>query len=197
MPRESQSCWKLREDSLKKKLDIRIDFACFAAEERGLFGSRKWVNKHLKEMDRDRTFVLNIDCVGRGDRFFITKGLGSFFKKRSDPVLFRIITDALKNLGLAYEECWGGNSDHAEFINKNFRTCAIERCNVEKANIATLILREILQIPIKNKVVPYMNWIHTEKDTTENIDGQKLEETVSVVCNFIDKLNNSSDAGVS
>jgi hypothetical protein len=178
-----------------KKLDLRIDFACFAAEERGLFGSRKWVNKHIKEIDRDRTFVLNIDCVGRGDRFFVNKGIGSFFKKRSDPVLCSIVTDVLNKLGLPFEECWEGSSDHAEFVERNFRTCAIQRCNVEKASIATLILRKMFRIPIRNKVVTYMDWIHTEKDTIDGIDEKKLEETVNVVCNFIDALNGSIENG--
>ena len=177
-----------------KKLDLRIDFACFAAEERGLFGSRKWVNKHMKELDRDRTFVLNIDCVGRGDRFFVTKGLGRYFKKNSDPVLFSIMTDVLKKLGLPYEEDWAGNSDHAEFIEKNFRTCSIERYNVKKANIAALIFQKISRIPIKSKVAPSMDWIHTEKDTIEGIDEKKLEETMSVVCDFIDTLNSSIES---
>ena len=178
-----------------KKLDLRIDFACFAAEERGLFGSRKWVNKHIKEIDRDRTFVLNIDCVGRGGRFFVTKGLGSLFKKRSDPFLYSTMTSALNKLGLPFEECWGGSSDHAEFIEKNFKTCAIERSNVEKASIATLILRKMFRIPITSKVVPFMDWIHTEKDTVEGIDEKKLEETLRVVCNFVENLNSSIGSG--
>jgi hypothetical protein len=174
-----------------KKLDLRIDFACFAAEERGLFGSRKWVNKHVNEMDRDRTFVLNIDCVGRGNRFFITKGLGSLFKKRSDPALCGIMADVLNKMGLPFEEGWGGSSDHAEFIRKNLKTCAIERCNVEKANIATMVLRRILRIPVKSSLTPYMDWIHTERDIVEGVDEKKLEETVSVVCNFVDTLNSN------
>jgi hypothetical protein len=178
-----------------KKLDLRIDFACFAAEERGLFGSRKWVNKHMKEIDRDRTFVLNIDCVGRGDKFFVNKGLGSFFKKKSDIFLYNTMTSTLNKLGLPFEECWGGSSDHAEFIEKNFKTSAIERCNVEKASIATLVLRKMFRIPITSKVVPFMDWIHTERDTVEGIDEKKLDETLSVVCNFIDILNSSIGSG--
>lgn len=172
-----------------KNLNLRNDFACFAAEERGLFGSRKWVNKHINEIDKDRTFVLNIDCVGRGDRFFITKGLGDVFKKHSDPMLCSIIADAFDELKLPFEECWSGSSDHAEFVEKKFRTCAISRCNVEKANIATIILRKLLRIPIKNKVIPYMDWIHTEKDIVEDIDEQKLEETTHVVVRFVERLD--------
>lgn len=176
-----------------KNLNLRMDFVCFAAEERGLFGSRKWVNKHMNEIDKDRTFVLNIDCVGRGDSFFLTKGLGDFFKKQSDPFLCEIMADTFDDLKLPFEEEWAGNSDHAEFVEKNFRTCAISRCNVKKANIATLILRKMYRIPIKNKLIPYMNWIHTENDTIENIDEQKLEETTNVVVEFVETLNTRID----
>lgn len=176
-----------------KNLNLRIDFACFAAEERGLFGSRKWVNKHMNEIDRERTFVLNIDCVGRGERFFIVKGLGDFFKKRSDSFLCNILTNVFNELKLPFEEDWAGNSDHAEFVEKNFRTSAILRCNVEKASIAVLTLRKMFRVPIKNKVIPYMDWIHTEKDTVENIDEQKLEETTNVVVKFVEMLDKRID----
>jgi hypothetical protein len=176
-----------------KNLNLRMDFACFAAEERGLFGSRKWVNKHMNEMDRERTFVLNIDCVGRGDKFFLTKGLGNFFKKHSDPFLCQIMADTFDELKLPFEENWAGNSDHAEFVEKDFRTCAISRCNMEKANIATLILRKMYRIPLKNNVTPYMDWIHTENDTIENIDEKKLEQTTNVVAKFVETLNKRID----
>jgi hypothetical protein len=45
-------------------------------------------------------------------------------------------------------------------------------------------------------VVPYMDWIHTERDTIEGIDERKLEETVSAVCNFIGTLNSSIGSNI-
>ncbi|MFQ6086634.1 MAG: M28 family metallopeptidase [Candidatus Bathyarchaeia archaeon] len=172
-----------------RKLNLRVDFACFAAEEKGLFGSRKWVNKHLKELDRERTYVLNIDCVGRGEKFFITKGLGTIFKKRSDPTLCNIVADVCSELKFPLEECWAGNSDHAEFVEKKFRTCAISRFNSLRANIAHVILRRMFGIPLKKNVVNFHDWIHTENDTADNIDERKLEESVQLVVRFVEKLN--------
>jgi len=172
-----------------KGSNLRIDFISFAAEERGLFGSRKWVNKHINEIDKERTYVLNLDCVGRGERFFVIKGLGMMFKKHSDPMLFDVLTSVFSELELSYEECWTGSSDHAEFVNKGFRTCAIFRFNVENANVARTILRKLFRIPIKTNNIPYGDWIHTEKDTVENIDEQKLEETTLVVVRFIERLD--------
>jgi hypothetical protein len=172
-----------------KDLDLRIDFISFAAEERGLFGSRKWVNKHINEIDKERTYVLNLDCVGRGERFFAIKGLGMIFKKHSDPMLFETLANVFYELKLPYEECWSSRSDHAEFVNKRFRTSAIFRFDVENANIAQTILRKLFRIPIKTNNIPYGDWIHTEKDTIENIDEQKLEETTLVVVRFIERLD--------
>jgi Zn-dependent M28 family amino/carboxypeptidase len=173
----------------EKGLNLRIDFISFAAEEKGLFGSTKWVNKHVREIDKERTYVLNLDCVGRGEKFFITEGLGMVFKKHSDPMLVDLLASVFSEMQLPYEECWGGNSDHAEFVNKKFRTCAIFRFNAKKANIAQTILRNLFRIPIKTNVIPDGDWIHTENDTVENIDENKLEETTLVTLKFIEKLD--------
>jgi hypothetical protein len=172
-----------------KDLNLRIDFISFAAEEKGLFGSTKWVDKHVKEIDKERTYVLNLDCVGRGERFFIIKGLGMIFKKRSDQMLLDLLASVFSELQLPYEECWSGSSDHVEFVNKRFRTCAIFRFNIKKANIAQTILRNLFRIPVKTNNVPDEDWIHTEKDTVDGIDGRKLEETTLSVVRFIERLN--------
>lgn len=172
-----------------KDLNLRIDFACFAAEEKGLFGSRKWVNKHLKELDKNHTYVLNLDCVGRGEKFFLNRGLGDIFKKHSDPMLCNLISEACSELEMPLEEAWGGGSDHAEFVSKKFRTCAIMRANPENAGIARLILRRIFGIPLRNNIIGVADWIHTEDDTVNNIDEQKLDETVQLVVKFVEKLD--------
>lgn len=172
-----------------KEMNLRVDFACFAAEEKGLFGSRKWVDKHLKELDKEHTYVLNLDCVGRGKIFFLNKGLGDFFKKHSDPMLYGIVSEVCSELHLPFEESWGGGSDHAEFVSKKFRTCAVARANSEKAGIGRLILRAMFRIPLNNNVIPVANWIHSEDDTVEGIDEGKLEQTVQLVVKFVEKLN--------
>ncbi|MDY6833334.1 MAG: M28 family peptidase [Chloroflexota bacterium] len=170
-------------------LNLRVDFACFAAEEKGLFGSRKWVNKHVRELDRTRTYVLNLDCVGRGKTFFINKGLGLIFKKRSDPMLFDMVCNSCVDLGYSYREGWGGASDHAEFVRKKLRCCAIMRCDEVKANVAHKALRRVFGIPIRSQVISFMDWIHTEDDVVEHIDEERLNETTKLVMRFIEKLN--------
>jgi len=171
------------------KPNLRVDFACFAAEEKGLFGSTRWVNKHLNELDREHTYVFNIDCVGRGEKFFVYKGLGTVFKKNSDAMLCDIVADVCSKLNFALEENWGGNSDHAEFVAKGFRTCAISRFDPVKVNAAQTMFRKLFRIPIKKDILPYTDWIHTEDDTVDKISERKLEETVQLVVGFVEALN--------
>ena len=170
-------------------LNLRVDFACFAAEEKGLFGSRKWVNKHVQELDRTRTYILNLDCVGRGKTFFINKGLGAIFKKRSDPMLFNMVCSSCSDLQYPYREGWGGASDHAEFLRKKLRCCAIMRCDEVRASIAHKVLRRVFGIPIRGEVISFMDWIHTKRDVVEQIDEERLDETTQLVMKFIEKLN--------
>lgn len=176
---------RLKDDNL----NLRIDFACFAAEERGLFGSRKWVNKHIKEFDKDRTYVLNLDCVGRGKKFFINKGLGIIRKKKADPMLFNIVCSACSELHYPYQEAWGGSSDHAEFLRKKLKCCAIMRCDEIKANVAHKTLRRIFRIPIRSDVISFMDWIHTETDVSDRMDETRLEETTQLTIRFVEKLD--------
>lgn len=170
-------------------LNLRVDFACFAAEEKGLFGSGKWVNKHIEDLDKEKTYVLNLDCVGRGKKFFVNKGLGAVFKKSADPVLFNIVCSTCSELQYPYEEDWGGASDHSEFLKKKLKCCAVLRCDELKANVGHRILRKVFRIPIKSNVIGFMDWIHTEEDLIDHIDEEKLEETTNLVITVTERLN--------
>lgn len=173
----------------KEDLAVGIDLCLFAAEERGLFGSRKWVSKHAKDMDKKRTYVLNLDCVGRGEQFFINNGQGAIFKKRSDPQIVRLLQEACEELGLQHNLCWGGNTDHYEFVKRRFRCASLLRCDVDEAILPERILDAVFHIPTTRDVSPRLIWIHSEDDTGEHIDKKKLEETADLAELFVRKLS--------
>jgi hypothetical protein len=177
--------------SALKTLNLRIgvDFIFFTGEERGAWGSRNWVNEHINDVNKDTTYFLNIDCVGRGERFFITKGSGKIFKKKSDSMLCDIAENVCDELKYESEESWGTISDDKQLIENNLRTCSIMRCNVKKINIINKILRKFFLIPIKNGPIVDMKWIHTENDIIKYIDEYKLKETVKLVIKIIKKLD--------
>ena len=172
----------------KDKINYRIDFACFAAEERGLFGSRKWVNKHYKEFDRNRTYVLNLDCVGRGKKFLLIKGLGTIFKKHSDEMLYKILKKTCTELKYPFVEDWGSGSDHAEFLEKKIKCVAVLRADTEKANIGHKFLNRLFRIPVPKNEIEVLDWIHTEDDVPEKINTKYLDETVTLTMKFIENL---------
>lgn len=173
----------------KEDLAVGIDLCLFAAEERGLFGSREWVSKHAKELDKKRTYVLNLDCVGRGEQFFIHNGQGTIFKKRSDPQIVRLLGEACAELELQHKLCWGGNTDHYEFVKRRFRCASLARCDVDRAILPERLLRAFFRIPTTRDVSPRLIWIHSEDDTGEHIDKKKLGETADLAELFVRKLS--------
>ncbi len=178
---------RLKEEDID--LPMRIDLCSFASEERGLFGSREWVDRHEEEINKDKTYVLNLDCVGRGDTFFTVKGMGIIPKKHSDPELYELLIESLDKHGVEHEEMWGGPSDHAEFMKRKMRCVALMRGDTRERNIGQKILSRFLRIPIDPDLTCEVSgWHHKENDTVENISSKKLDETVDVVETFIRSL---------
>ena len=179
----------------KQDLALGIDFCLFAAEERGLFGSRDWVTKHAKELDKEKIWVLNLDCVGRGEQFFINNGQGLIFKKRSDPTIVKLLEEACAELGLSYKLGWGAGTDHYEFVKRRFKCASILRCDVARAILPERLLRALYRIPASRDVTPRLIWAHSKDDTPERIEEKKLEETADLVELFVRKLEKKAAQG--
>lgn len=99
----------------EKKLGRDVLFVAFTAEERGLVGSRHYVENPLVPLD-DTVAMINLDMVGRlrSDRLNVYgTGTGSSFDKLLDPLGGRHELDLKKHpSGI-------GPSDHASFCRKN------------------------------------------------------------------------------
>ena len=169
------------------KIDVELIF--FAAEELGGWGSRNWIKRHLKHLDKKRTYFLNLDCVGRGKSIFVTKGFGRIIKQRSDPFLFKTIRDAAFKLGYELKSYWGAFSDDIKLFEKKLRVCSLMRANERKIRWEERIRRKLLLIPIDNSVLPHVDWIHSKNDTPEFVNEKKIEEVVEIVLEFIRQLN--------
>ncbi|MFQ5910000.1 MAG: M28 family metallopeptidase [Thermoplasmata archaeon] len=172
-----------------QEMNLRTDFAFFSAEEAGLFGSRQWVMDHREDIDAERTLVLNLDSVGRGGKFFIVRGLGILPKKYSDDYLCGIVAGAAAELGLDFENAWMASSDHAEFLRRGFRACAVLRADSLRKSYPLRLLEAIYRNPVKAREQPIMSWIHSDDDTFENIDPQKIRESVDLVKRIVARIN--------
>lgn len=170
-------------------MNVRLDVAIFSAEEVGLFGSRQWVNKHEQEIDPARTFILNLDSVGRGEKFFIVRGLGILPKKYSDAFLCGVVEEEAEGLGLECEYAWLASSDHAEFLRKGFRACSVLRADSLKKSRPLRILEAVYRNPLKTKEEPFFTWIHSNDDTFDNLDPRKIRESADLVVKVVRRIN--------
>lgn len=169
--------------------NVRLDIAMFSAEELGLFGSRQWVRQHEREIDPARTFILNLDCVGRGEKFFIVRGLGIFPKKYSDAFLCGVVEEEAADLGLECENAWLASSDHAEFLRKGLRACSVLRADSLKKSRPLRILEAIYRNPLKTKEQPFYTWIHSDDDTFDHLDPQKIRESADLLMKVVRRIN--------
>ena len=88
----------------------RLSFALFGAEEDGLIGSRRHVERLGAERAREYRAMVNLDMVAVGDRFEV----GTTGERSRD--LARRLTDAGSALGLRLGQFDArGSSDHAPF----------------------------------------------------------------------------------
>jgi aminopeptidase YwaD len=88
----------------------RLSFALFGAEEDGLIGSRRHVERLGAERAREYRAMVNLDMVAVGDRFEV----GTAGERSRD--LARRVTDAGTALGLRLGQFDArGSSDHAPF----------------------------------------------------------------------------------
>ena len=130
--------------------------------------------------------MLNLDCVGRGEVFFI-----NIFKKRSDPEIVKLLQEACEELGFPHKLSWGGNTDHYEFVKRRFKCASISRCDVDRAILPERLLRAFYRIPASRDVAPRLIWVHSKDDTPEQIDKEKLEETAALVQKLDEKVAQS------
>lgn len=182
---------KVAEALRKLNLKIGIQFIFFSAEEIGSWGSRNWINRHTKYIDKNKNYFINLDCVGRGKIFFVNGGSGLILRKKADPYLYKIIYNICNKLGYEIREYWGAMSDDVKLLENGLKVCSIMRANKKKLGFIGKIKRKLFFIPIKSNFSPSINWIHTKSDTINNIKEQKLKECVGLVNEIIGTINST------
>lgn len=143
------------------KLYADIKIILFDNEERGLIGSSHFVSKNLEMLRKNKTIVINLDCIGRGSNVF---ALGNSFK---DDKIYKTIEEQLRLKGTNVLRSDIDFSDHKPFLNKKITAISIGRYN----------LKRYLWI----KKFPAIDWIHGSEDTPEKIDIGKIEEIVDTI----------------
>ena len=164
--------------------NLELFFAWWGAEEYGLFGSRQFVRRFHDQLDKDRFYVVNADCVGVGDLLAVHSGQGTLSRRQTDPDTLARVERVADQLGVKTIRTWesiisGGSSDHAEWVNRGYRhAISILRENYRPLSLPARLFAALLRIPDANQLD--ISHIHTPADTIEGIRPEILEETAAL-----------------
>ncbi|GAA0742670.1 M28 family metallopeptidase [Clostridium oceanicum] len=147
---------KLKEKSINSPFKMDIIIAAFNGEERGLKGSKAFVEK-VKPMYKN-LYNINIDCVGGKESGNIT----FYGDSKVSKDLSNALTETFKksNVKLAIGEQRLLGSDNKSFEEAGFANVFIRQENITQ-------------------------FIHRPEDTPDKIDYDKLKDLSKVLCDFI------------
>ncbi|NTU75999.1 MAG: M20/M25/M40 family metallo-hydrolase, partial [Anaerolineaceae bacterium] len=147
--------------------------AWWGAEEKGLFGSRQFVRRFDAQLDKDKLYLINADCVGVGKMLTVHTGQGVLRRKPTDPQTVLRIESIAQRLGIPTIRSWesflsGGSSDHAGWVEHGYRhAVSLLRENASRLSLPARLAAFILRIPDANQLD--LDHIHSAADTLEGI----------------------------
>ncbi len=137
------------------------------------------MRRYHNQLDKDRFYVINADCVGVGNLLAVHSGQGTLARRHTDPSTLDRIDRVAAELGVKTIRTWesiisGGSSDHAEWVNRGYRhAISILRENYRKLSLPARIFAGILRIPDANQLE--LDHIHTSKDNIRGINPEILQ----------------------
>lgn len=158
--------------------------AWWGAEEKGLFGSRQFVRRFDAQLDKDKLYLINADCVGVGKMLTVHTGQGVLRRKPADPQTVALIESIARRLGIPTIRSWesflsGGSSDHAGWVDRGYSNAvSLLRENTSRLSLPARLAAFILRIPDANQLD--LDHIHSAADTLEGINPKTLEETADL-----------------
>ena len=134
----------------------RVWVVLTGAEELGLVGARAFVEKHGKELDPEKTFVINLDILGADHRISALERLG-VPGKMTDRELNWLVKAAAVLRSMKFKlikASIGFSTDAQAFLKKGYRTVSIGS---------------------------FSRFVHTSQDTPDKLITQNLGDYVAVI----------------
>ncbi len=142
---------------------LKMHYVLFTAEELGLIGSQRFVKQ--TDLDRQRTYVINLDMVGSGKHLRYVRGSGLFPPRLTDRGLNALLEEACP--GIRKQYYWIGNSDFHPFLVKGFRAASLDVSGDSRAETV----------------------YHTEHDVLDHIHVSALQATAETVASAVRLLD--------
>lgn len=147
--------------------DIQFIFVATGAEEPHCNGMRAFTKSHIKELDRQNSYFINLECLGGGRLKYVTQEGFIIFQKH-DHTLIQIAEIAARKYSIDLKPTY--TVAHSESIVP-----------------LTLGFKSIGLIALNENNVP-VNY-HQQSDTAENIDYNLLETSENALLKIIDVLD--------
>ncbi len=175
--------------------NLAVFFAWWGAEELGLFGSRQFVRRYHRQLDRDKLYLVNIDCVGVGKYLSVTTGVGTLKRHRSDSRLVGLLERLAAEQDIPTIRTWGsiisgGSSDHATWMERGFgQAISLIRENYRPLSLPARLFAWLLRIPDASQFE--IDHVHTPTDDIDHIKPEVLAETADLAEAYIHTLDHS------
>jgi hypothetical protein len=176
---------------------VEVFFAWWGAEELGLFGSRQFVRRLHRRLNKEKFHILNIDCVGVGEYVTVHVGQGVWRRRATDQDTVARLERLASSLNIKSIRSWespisGGSSDHAEWVERGYRhTTSLIREDYRPLSWPARIYAWIMRIPYANQLE--LGHIHTPADTLDCIKPEVLHGTVDLAEAYIREIDSNTE----
>jgi Zn-dependent M28 family amino/carboxypeptidase len=180
----------------KPPQNIEVFFAWWGAEELGLFGSRQFVRRFHTQLDKDKLYLVNVDCVGVGELLTVHTGQGVVRRKATDPATVERVERIAARRGVKTIRAWesiisGGSSDHAGWVDRGYKhAISLLRENYRPLSLPAWLFAALLRIPDANQLE--IKHIHSPDDVITGINPQILEETTDIAEAYVREIDQES-----
>ena len=144
-----------------------VTFLAAGAEEYGMCGALRYIQKHADEYDRENTYVINLDGLGVGNGINVVTRYG-IPPVRTTSALAALIQTSGESLGIQVAERYlpiGVGLDSIPIADRGFET-------------VTLTAGDVRSVALK---------IHSKQDRTELLNEESLQQVGELIVEVIER----------
>ena len=146
----------------------RITFLATGAEEDGMCGALRYIQKHANAYDRNHTYVINLDGLGTGNAVNVVTRYG-IPPVQTTRVLAEMFRTSGESLGIKVSECYlpiGIGLDSIPIASRGFE-------------VVTLTAGDVNRIALK---------IHSKQDRSDLLDVESLQQVGVLLVDVIKRI---------
>ena len=164
-----------------KELDNKLELVFFDLEERGLIGSRQYVDRHPKD---DIIAAINLDVVGVGDMLLLGPVGGG-----DDDYIMPFMRDAAKKFNYKLmERPTFPISDYIPFGTAKIENICISVMEEKTFPVVDRLFFQGDRTVSRDELPPVVTYMHTPRDNLDYINKSAMDMVFQLVKNVIESI---------